>query len=333
MKLNRQSFLAAVESVLPGVANANEAEQTSCIAFQKDKLFTFNDEVSCTANFKCGFEGAIQAKALLELLRGLKADEIEADVKSGELLVTAKGIKAGLTLEKEIILPIDSIVMPKKWKSLNANFIKAINMVHHCVSTDDSQFVLTCVHVTGDFVETMDNYQLSRYKVHTDIKKPMLIRGSSLRNISAAKVTEFGEAKNWVHFRNEDGLLFSCRRHKDEFPDITKLLKVKGAKAKLPKKMADAIELAAKCAQENDVSDMVQVTLSKNKIEIRGEGAGRWITAHRKTEYKGKKISFKIPPDLLTQIIHKQNDCVLTSDRLKIKLGSMVYVTVLSVVA
>lgn len=333
MKIERKVLLDAVEAVLPGVAVVEDAEQTSCIAFKDNRLYTFNDEVSCSIELETDITGAVRAQPLVALLRNIKDENVKIEVDGGSFKVIGKNKRASVTMEEEIVLPFETVKPPKRYHALPKDFIKAVQMVISCAGKDESQFVLTCVHVNPKFIEAMDNFQLSRYKIETGIKKPILIRNASFQSVAALKVIEFGETKEWVHFRNEAGVLISCRRYADKYPDMAPLLRVKGVKTKLPSDLQEAIHAAEVFASDNEESDMIQVTLSKNKIKLTGEGRYGSYTQTKKTKYTGKDLAFKIPPRLLEKLVTKhQHNCILKKDRLKIKVGKLSYVTVLSVV-
>ena len=45
--VNREAFLHQLESVQAGLSSKEMIEQSSCFAFIKGKVVTYNDEISC----------------------------------------------------------------------------------------------------------------------------------------------------------------------------------------------------------------------------------------------------------------------------------------------
>ena len=152
MKVNRELLLKEVEAVMPGLSKKELIEQSSCVVFKDKKIHTYNDEVACSYDTEIALEGAIQAAPLAELLRRRKDEELEIEPVEGALSVKGKRFKSSIRMEKEVLLPINAIKEPKKWKKLPTTFTDALKYVISCAGKDESQFALTCVHVNPDFI-------------------------------------------------------------------------------------------------------------------------------------------------------------------------------------
>jgi len=331
MKMNREELLTMVGLVLPGTSEKDNVEQSSCVIFKDDYLHTYNDEVSCSLKAKTGISGAVKAKPLVSVLQRMTENEVDIEVGEGELLIRGKRRRCGIRMESEILLPIESIKPPKEWKKIDEKLIEAIGLVSYCAGKETEQFALSCVHITSEYVEAMDNFQLGKYKVFSDIEKSILIRRDSLKSILTMGAIELGETKNWIHFRNKKGLIVSCRRYIDEFPKTKALFKVKGSKLLIPKGIRTEVELAEIFSSENDNS-MIEIHLTKDNIKVMGRGDSGYYTVDRKTKYKGEIQNFRMPPKLLCDLSRKYHSCVIGPDRLKIKSGNMLYVTVLNTI-
>lgn len=329
VKINREQLLKEVEAVLPGLSKKELIEQSDCVVFKDGRIFTYNDEVACSVATNAALKGAIAAEPLAELLRKRKDDDLEMETSKKDLTVKGKRFKASIRMQKKILLPIKAIKEPKTWKKLHTKFGEALKYVMGCAGKDESQFALTCVHINPKFVEACDNQQIGRFKMKTGFKKAILVRKNALRYIVSLDMTEFGETKNWVHFRNPAGLVLSCRRYLDEYPDMSAILKVSGDDAVLPKGLREAVACAEIFSTENVTDNLITVSLSKNKLKITGEGASGSYTEHKKITYSGADMSFKIPPALLVDLVNRSNRCEVTQSRLKIELDKFVYVTAL----
>lgn len=329
MKINREEFLKELEAVLAGLSSREIIEQSSCFVFKDKKVFTYNDEIACSLDSCLRITGAVQATPLVAILRKLKEEELTVTENEGEIVFQGKGRRTGIRMEEEIMLPIDSIERPKKWKDLPEDFAEGVAMVCECASKNESHFELTCIHITPKWIEACDNYQASRYRMLIPIKQNVLIRRESLKYISALEMTEFSETKKWIHFRNAIGLILSCRRYVEEFPSIGKVLKVKGVPVVLPKGLKDAAEKAEIFSAESAEDSSVSIHLKKNKLRIKGVGASGFYEEIKRVKYDGKDLRFRIPPKLLIEVIQRHTNCQITKGQLKIKMGKLTYVTAL----
>lgn len=333
--VNREQLLNELESIRPGLSPKDIIEQSSCYVFKDGKVMTYNDEIACTLD-SCldEIEGAVIAEPLISVLRKIPAEtvDIEVDEKTSSLLIKAKKRKSGIRMEQMILLPIDNVEKPKKWVTLPDEFSDAVDIVSQCAGHDETEFVLTCIHIHPDHIEACDNYQLSRYTMKTGIKKASLVRASSIKHIIDLGMIEFSESDTWVHFRNAGGLVLSCRRQLEDYMSLDKLLVCEGSLTVIPKGLSVAVECADIFSSENADNNQVTVDLSpKNggQLRITGEGASGWYKEVKKLKYTGPAMKFKIAPKLLAEIGKRHNECVISIDRLKVDGGKFVYVSCL----
>ncbi len=330
MRINREEFLKQLESVLPGLSTREIIEQSSCFVFKDGRVTTFNDEIACSQKSLLNIEGAVQAMPLISILRKLQEETIQVSAGKEELIIKGKHKQAGIRMEEEILLPVDSIEKPKKWKSLPNDFSDAVSMVKKCAGKNETEFVMTCIHITPKWIEACDNYQAARYRITTNIKNSILVRRDSLKHIESLEMNKFSKTKNWIHFKNVTGLVLSCRRLvKEEYPKLSKILKVDGKETTLPKGLNDAIERAEVFSVENVEDNQIIVHIRKGKIKIEGKGASGWFAEIKKVKYSGRSLSFGISPELLRELIYQNNRCIVSEESLKIEVGKFTYVAVL----
>jgi len=326
---NRQEFLNALEAIAPGLSPREITEQSACYVFKDGRIYTYNDEVAASIKSPVEIEGAVVAKPLTDTLRKWVEDDIQVEQTEDKILIKGKGRRAGIRTEKEILLPIDSIEKPGKWFELGEDFIEGLSIVKECAGKNQDEFKLTCVNIGPEFMEACDNSQLSRFECETPIKESTLCRQESIKHIIALDVTEVSESDNWLHFRNPGGLIISCRRFMEEYPDLNPLLKVDGSKAALPKGLADASDKAEIFSSENTENNRVRVDIKSGKIRIRGEGIHGFYQEIKKVKYNGPPLTFGISPKLLKEITKKHNECIINETRLKVDGGKFVYVSCL----
>ncbi len=330
MKVNREDLLNNLNMVKAGLSPREFIEQSSCFVFQDGSVMTFNDEVACRKEIGFQFKGAVQAAPLLAILEKMDDPELEVlENEKGELEFRGKGRRFGVLKDAEIFLPIDRVEMPEKWRALPKEFTEAIGLVQHCVSQDESRFLLTCIHIAPEWIEACDNMQMMRCPVDTGLKGSVLVRGTSLQHLVALGMDQMALTKNWVHFQNQLGLVFSCRRYAEQYPDLEAILKFEGSPIIIPKGMADASDRAAVFASDKSGEALVLVRLAEGRVQVVGDGVTGWYKEIKKVSYDGPPLEFLIAPELLKHIAERYSDAELTGDKLKVKGGSWVYVTVL----
>lgn len=332
MRVNREELLRALEAVSPGLATKEIIEQSACFCFTGDMIKTFNDEIACSRKSPVsGLQGAVQASPLLTLLSKLSEEEIDLEQKDGQLLVKGKSRRAGINMEQSVTLPIDVIEEPGEWKPLDPEVIEGVSIVQECASQDDGQFALTCLHLTATHIEATDNFQIVRYPVTLAIEQDMLVRRDAIKCLIGLDMTEFSESSAWLHFRNPAGLVISCRRYLEEYPELTAFLEVEGSIATLPGGLVEAIEKAEIFSSENAVGNKVLIDLQPGKLLLEGRGANGWFQERRMISYAGEPLKFMIAPKLLVSITQRANDCTIGPGRLLINSGRFKFVGCLSV--
>ena len=330
MKINREKLLDQLISVRPGLSQREVIEQSSCVVFQDGRIITFNDEVACSRKSCLPIEGAVIAQPFIDVLSKLKEDTIEIEVQGEELLLKSGKKRAGIRMETEVLLPIESLEKPNKWQKLPDDFGDAVHLVSRCAGKDASEFVMTCVHLHPEWIEACDNYQAGRYKIAIGIKKSFLIRSESLSMVESLNVTKFSQTKNWVHFKNPDGLILSFRKYLDEYPKISKIVKIKGDPLTLPKGIKDSVERAQIFSAENAEEKKIHLQLKGKVLRLKAEGATGWYEEPLKIKYQGNKMSCLIDPNLLVSLAERNSKCTVDTRRMIAQTGKFRYITVLS---
>ncbi len=329
MTIITEEFLDKLTMLKAGLSSREFLEQSSCFAFQDGCAMTFNDEIACRIPIKLDLEGAVQAQGLLEILGKVKDAELMIRQDEGELRFKGKRKGFSITMEEKITLPIDKVELPEKWRTLPPEFIEAIGLVHHCCSTNDATFLLTCVHIHPEWVEASDNFQAMRCNVNIGLGKSLLVRGKSIAHICSLGMDKIGLTKNWIHFKNHAGLIMSVRRYDEEFDDLTLIFKFKGYPITIPKGIADVTKRASVFSDTSNGEALVTVSVSENRVVVKGQSAlGRYSEAQT-VVYAGPPISFVIAPDLLEGISQKYSEARINEDRMKVTGGEWQYVTVL----
>lgn len=306
--------------VKAGLSPREFIEQSSCFVFQNGLVLTFNDEIACRVPIGGSLKGAVAANLLFTILSKIPDDDLRVTEHNGELEFRGKRKKFGVVRDSEIFLPVDRVETPKKWNPLSEDLAQSVKLVQHCVGKDESKFLLTCVHLHPDYIEACDNHQVMRCQSKTGFTKPILVRGSSLKHIISLQLDEVSITDNWLHFRNKQTeLIFSTRKYEEEYPDLEKLLKVKGHPITLPRSIGEVCDRAEIFSTDQGVKDpLVEVSLSDGVIRLTGRGGAGWYKEAKKAAYNGPPLLFSIAPQLLKYISETGTDFLVSESRIKV---------------
>lgn len=330
MKVDREKLLHALTLTEHGLSQRDVVEQSGCYVFQEGRIITFNDEIACSCETDLKINGAVQAEPFKNILAKLKEEFLEINEEDTQVLIKGKGSKRiGIVKESQIHMPIAKLEVPKKWKDLPNDFSEAIEFVQGCAGRDEAEFTLTCIHIHPKFIEAFDNFQFARYNIKLDLKSEFLVRQASIKAIITMGMGKISEGKNWVHFKNDDGVTLSCRRWKDDYLDCSFIVKANGEKVTLPKGLIESSNRAEVFSENNAQQGNIKVDLSKDQVILKGEGSYGWYSEKKKIEYTGKSYSFMIRPSMLVQLLQRENRCIISEKLLKVQSSEnkAVYVT------
>lgn len=333
MKVVRTELLHQLESVQAGLSPREIIEQSSCFVFKDGKVLTYNDELAGQHSCSLAIQGAVHAESLLNVLRKMPEDELEVELTNGEIVLIGKRRRAGISMQEEILLSVENVEKPGKWVKLHPAFSEAVDTVQSCASgKNEEKFTTTCIHVHPKWIEAFDNYQLARYTLDTGISKATLVRRDTLKHIVNLGMTKFSETENWIHFKNADGLILSCKHSRDEFQDLTPFIEAdKGKKIALPKGIGEVVERCEIFSVSNPDDDkQIEVTIKPEWLRIKGTGGHGWFQEKKKIAYNGPSMSFKIAPKLLVDLATKVGECRVSTNLMRVDAGSYVYVTSLA---
>lgn len=344
MTIDKMKFLEDLRMVQAGLSSKELLEQSSSFVFKDKTVFTFNDEIACRKSTDFPLEGAVRAEKLLKTLDKLPEDDKTLEVKEnsdGQMEFRGRTKRFALAREMDVLLPIEKILeeVPRAWGPLPTDFGDIIKNMKDCVSTDEANhFALTCVHLHPDFIEACDTRQLLRWRVALGHRTSMLVRGTAISQIVGLGVSKISATASWIHFKHANGLIFSCRKFMEDYPNMDDVLNVKGTPVTLPKGIMKATEIAAIFAADivQGIEPTVLISLRPGLIRIRGQGStADFYEEIQKCNYKGPKIEFVMTPALLSHVVDTYNDAQLTDNKLKAsggfkeKVGLWDYVTVL----
>lgn len=331
--INRKELIKQLVSVIPGLSVQEILEQSSCFAFLNEQVITFNGDAACRMPCCLDIRGAVPSKPLLDILKARPEEELKISCKGGKFIIRGRGRRISqVTMEKKITLPFRDVIEPKEWFKLPSNFLEAVDHVHQCCGKDQDHLE-TFVHITPLCIEAIGKDRVGHYRIKTPLKNGVLLHKDSIRHVVPLGMTECGTTRGWTHFRNETGIVLSCRRWPGEkdYPNTAKIVKTKGKQINLPKGLDKAINRAYIFSRDNAEDTDVEITLKPGEAICKGEGALGMHEEPRKIEYTGDKMTFSISPDLLTDLCHKHTEAWVTPRTLTVKSGRFTFVTALGV--
>jgi len=377
VKVSGNKLLFTLESVSPGLAAQERLEQSSRFIFRNGRVQTYNEDVFCSAPVPAlkGITAAIPGKEMLAALaklcrvdrkdakNGLSKEDL-ASAREVELEITLEGGKLKLDVlnppredgkqtvtrgchlaaETEIHLQIDMDEKPEDWKPLPSLFKEAVADVGLCAAKRSNNWANTCLRFTPTYVEACDNFQMARKTFKTRIVGEVLVKAEAIKPIAKIEATELSQGKNWLHFRNEEGVRLSCRLYTDqsEFVNLDQLLEIKGTKANFPSELKEAASTAEEFSKQNADDNYVSVELhpakgskKRRNLLLRGEGPNGGYWEKRNVAYEGEPISFMIAPALLCHLVENYRDGYLIdgNERLIATKDNYVYVICLCTLA
>lgn len=336
MEISVSEFKKALEIVKPGLAlTETTIEQVTSFAFTNKNVITYNDEI-CIYHplVDLKLHGAIEAELLYKFLSKVKSEQISLEINETKVTMKSGRIKAEFNIDPTIKLPLDDEKLTEKgkWKKIPENFFEAVSMAKACVSKDKIKMKLTCVHLNeSGIIESSDGHRIFRYKLKEELGiKTVLVPADSLAVVLRLKPTKFAEGNGWIHFKNEEDTVISCRIINEEFPDTSRFLKdgKDGVEIDFPKELISTLETAEIFAENN----VVKLTLSKKKLTVTSQSQLASFKEELDLAEKVEPFAFQITPYLLKDILKQISSCTIYTDKLIFKNKNWKYMTGLALV-
>lgn len=334
--INKKILLEALEIVKPGLANKDIIEQTTSFAFVNGRVVTYNDRISISSPVPelQDITGAIKADKLYPLLNKIKADEVEISLNENfEIVIKSGRIKASLTLEYEIKLPINNEDLTKRtgWKPLPANFAKGINFVMSAASRDMTRPILTCIHANESFVEATDSHKVAKYYLAGSIPtKPFLLSADVAVSLVRFNPTEIAEGKGWIHFRTAADSIMSCRTFDEKFVDTAPHLKMTGVEITLPMTMSEVLDRAGIFAKRDHLLDeTIEISVENRRFKVKAKAEDGKYEEEANIKFDGEPFEFSITPYLLKDILSQTQLCQISKDKIKFESEEWIYLAML----
>lgn len=331
----RGELLKILKNVRPGLAIGKEIlQQTGSFVFKDGNVTTFNDyvTVSCPINFN--LEGAVPARELYNLLSKIEDKNIKYGVKDNSLKIRGKNFVASIALEEYEGFLTDNMPKPGKWKAVPFGFLEAVKTCLHSASKDVTESSLTCLHFGEEWVESCDNFRMTRYYLDgRGFKDAFLLPLSSCTELVNFTPIEYSIVDGWAHFKMEQGSVFSCRLAEGEFPELESIIDLKEFYTiKFPPKTYKILDRAEVMTDRDLTGDLeVGVKITKDSIAIKGEGKTGWHEeTHTIKSSKMGEMEFMINSEFLKYILKHLKEATIAQDGSKLKFIGDTFVHIIA---
>lgn len=324
MKVNRNDLLAVLSKVTPGLAKKEIVEQMAHIIFTKEYIATYNDMICIIHPFECDIEFSVKGDEFFKLLNGISESEITLELSDGNILVKSKGTKAKLSTVvgesakvQHLVSAIRSeISVSDFYKPLPQEFSNGTYLCSFAANKDLATGARSCVAIKDDGVYAADNIRASMY-VMDKAMSSMLLPAKTVAELAKYNAVEYGITENWVHFRNKDGVNFSSKMMKGDYPfdAVSSIFSDNEPILQFPKELKDLVSSVTMFAEGDiDINKMISVKITKNLITLFAEKERGSIEKYMAFEYTGEPISFLINPIFFTQVLNYATNFVLAGE-------------------
>jgi hypothetical protein len=331
--MNKQEFLNALLTVKPAIIKNGISDAMDYFFFTKSHVVSFNGTISIRCPLKTDFKTFVRGHDLVNLLLGLKAETLETKLKEEKLNIQAsygKKVKVNTNLATIMdddfiskIKVINKSVKKAEFKPLPNNFSNGIRPCSsvHVIGELDS--VLSCALINGNVCMSSDNQRIIKSTLDSKMDK-MLVKCSEIEKLLSINPTSYCITDSWIHFKNDNGVIFSIIKVDGDFPDIESLLDFEGQKLILPKDLTDGINIVEIFV--DSMSPYINISFKKHECRLSISSSYGDIEYSAKIKkYKGKEVKFSINPEFLKSMIKHTTKMLLSKDNEKLKLETKEY--------
>jgi hypothetical protein len=330
MEIKRDTLSTALKKLAPGLSPKELVEQMTQFNFLGNNLVTYNEIVSVFVPFESDFVCSVKADVFQGIIEKLGEDSMELKLVDDEYEDTETGkkkkryfldLKAKNTeaqfpviIEGDItkaMKELETEIVDADWLECSPDFCTGAYICMFAASKDPSNNTLTCIKVDDIDLVACDNARATWYRM----MKPMetfLIQATVAKELKKYQPTHYKVGKNWIHFKNEDGVIFNARRVRGDMRPVKPFFEKEGTDFKIPPELKQAIDLAGVVNADANIAErLVELSISEGSAIC-----SAWKKDGAKVKktvpipfYTGGEISFFINPDFMMEIIqHSEKD-------------------------
>jgi len=314
--INRNEFIEAINRVRPGISSGALVEQADLLMMDGERLYGFNDEISVSYPFKTGQQCGVFVEELFKLLQKIGEDEIELSNatkdKKNQLIITAGNTTAGFYTVPDVPIPdigLDEVI---HWIELPKDFCEAIEFCLPSAATDPKKGILNCLKVEKQAVISCNNYQATVRDLSTEIAIDLIVPRTAAKDLSEYNPVEVAANDSWIHFKNDEGVTFSCRTMTGEWPNVMGLFEIdEYKKIILPKNLKAVLKKAEIMTDKDNKTVVLEFGKDHLVCKAETEKVG-WIEERLDIDNSEEIPDVMINPDLLAAILNEIQEVKIT---------------------
>jgi len=272
-EINRKGMIEAMKNVLPAVDKKEFSTGEDSFVFDEDWIRGYNGFLSVSYPFSTGIKAVVRADELFRILNKMRGDSIFLSSEEGSIQ-----IKSGTTSLKmnviedaaDIRRSLGSLKINKiKWEDIPKDFMDGVRLCSYSMGVNPTMPFLMGLRVEGDEILSSDDLRVSLFKTEGSVKKGFSLPRDSVVSLLKLGIEPIGifSGRSWVHFKTENGAIYSSRVLKERFPDdrVRELLpedpKELGKEYTFPDGLEECIDRAGIFCQEDEDSDIAYISL------------------------------------------------------------------------
>lgn len=287
MNISRKVLLDSLKKAMPGIESGNAVLQgADAFVFHGGKIFTYNDSIAVSIPLDIdglvdeGVEGAVHADEFFKILSKFSADELNFVVtENNSWLIKCGKAKVEMTLMNfDFQERLEGVTPDEKlWMPVPTDFIEGIGTCKMLTNKTP----MSGIYFTGKGIISTDGFQINRYTFKDEAKTPVFWISDNSANelLKFSSIKEVQLQGTWIHFKSEDGSVFSVKTlDAQKFPieKIEKLMDTSEPKegdlnATFPAELFEAVDRADAFAMEISDHSAIRLVLSSDKIEVSAE--------------------------------------------------------------
>jgi len=327
MKINRSELIQTLTIARMAVAGSDHLEQLGHFIFGGENLITFNNRILIYYPYKTDFQCSIRSELFYKQLEKFDSEFVDIELTGNRLEIKGTSevakIVVKLKQDTEIFEVIDTIrkeQLEAEYSAVPEDFITAIDFCSYSASKNAADGTLCCICINQDKVIACDNYRVTKYKLkHAMTEGDTLIDARIASEIKHFKMTEFSIGENWLHFRNDKGVIFSARQIFGDYPDLVPAFHVKGVRIELPKNTSDILDFVSVItAEDQQLERKADIEIKDGRITAQvvkdSASAEKSITLH--ADYESLEMRFRVHIEFLKSVL-KHTPMMVYSEELK----------------
>lgn len=322
--VRREELLTILERVKPGINSSDTISLMSYFFFSGTDVVSYNNRISVQYPFKTDFSLFTKASDLHKILSKLTTDTISLSEKDDKLNIKCKTMNASLAtvqddeVKERINTVKKSLKGIKVWKKLPNDFCNSLLLCSFTASKQESDGTLTCINIEGKDCISSDNNRISHSVMNGEVDN-MMVKASEVKNLLSINPTKYSVQKSWLHFKNEEGCIFSIIRTEGQFPEFLRLFDFEGSTINLPDKLAEGMDVAS--VFTDDVDPVVLIKITKQFVAVSVKSDAGTVQYRSRINYKGEDFSFSVNPEFLKQMMEHSSTILINEGKAKLETG------------